>query len=327
MGGRIAMKERAKMREAHRNGQKVVEIAEEFGVSKWAVYKILKEGKKKMKKRGRPSKLSKRERRELIQFVRCNPMMSATKIALATGLPVGERTVRRELARNSFHHVRIHLKHVLSVKHKEKRLEFARKHVTWTLDQWRKVIFTDEKRFNLMGNDAYVSAWVQNKQNYCQEVASNLKKGLMIWGAIGPNGGLRLICLEGKVNAEIYCEMLEDDFFSKVQGELPVNFVWQHDNAPIHVAAKTKEYLSKRTTSVLEWPALSPDLNPIKNIWGLLTQEVYKDGKTFQNTNDLWDAICTAWYAIPQSVFANLYNSMPARLIKVLEEKGERIKY
>ena len=58
MGRRIEMKDRAKIREAHQNGQKVEVIALEFKVSKWAVYKIIKEGRKKLRKRGRPTKLS-----------------------------------------------------------------------------------------------------------------------------------------------------------------------------------------------------------------------------------------------------------------------------
>ena len=47
------------------------------------------------------------------------------------------------------------------------------------------------------------------------------------------------------------------------------------------------------------WPALLPDLNPIENIWGILAKEVYKNGQTYKNTSDLWDAICKAWYEIP----------------------------
>ena len=299
MGRRIEMKDRAKIREAHQNGQKVEVIALEFKVSKWAVYKIIKEGRKKLRKRGHPTKLSSSDCCQLVSFMRCNPLISAAKAVLATGLPVGERTIRRELTRNSFHHEHLCLCHVLQSKHKEKQLEFAQKYVAMSLDDWQKVIFTDEKQFNLMGNDAYVSVWMKNKQCYSQEVCSNLKKGLMVWGAIGPKGGLRLICLEGKVNAKIYCDMLEKDFFKEVEQDLPKDFVFQQDNAPIHVATKTKEYFEKKKIHIMEWPALSPDLNPIKNIWGILAKEVYKNGQTYKNTSDLWDAICKAWYEIP----------------------------
>ncbi len=77
----------------------------------------------------------------------------------------------------------------------------------------------------------------------------------------------------------------------------------------------------------MEWPPMSPDLNLIENIWSLMQSEVYKEKKVFKNTSELWDAIIAAWHALPLETFQNLYNSIPSRIIKVLEEKGERIKY
>lgn len=103
-----------------------------------------------------------------------------------------------------------------------------------------------------------------------------------------------------------------------------------HDNAPPHVAMKTRGYLERKGITTMEWPPpMSPDLNPIENVWSILQKEVYKERKVFKNTTDLWDdAITSAWHALPLlETFQNLYNSIPSRVIKVLEEKGERIKY
>jgi len=113
-----------------------------------------------------------------------------------------------------------------------------------------------------------------------------------------------------------------------VNDQLPDDFIWMHDNALPHVAMKTKEYLERRKgITTMEWPPMSPDLNPIENIWSLLQKEVYKSKKEYKNTTDLWNAIVTAWHAIPLETFKNLYNSIPSRLIKVLEEKGGRIPF
>ena len=149
----------------------------------------------------------------------------------------------------------------------------------------------------------------------------------MVWGAITKNGGLSLICMEGKITADSYIDMLENDFFDVVNDQLPDNFIWMHDNAPPHVAMKTKEYLEWKGITSMEWPPMSPDLNLIENVWSLLQKEVYKSKKEYKNTTDLWNAITAAWHVIPLETFKNLYNSIPSRLIKVLEEKSGRIPF
>ena len=149
----------------------------------------------------------------------------------------------------------------------------------------------------------------------------------MVWGAISKSGSLCLVCMEGKITADTYIDMLENDFFNMVDEVLPENFLWMHDNAPPHVVVKTKEYLERKGIVNLEWPQMLPDLNPIKNIWALLQKEVYKEKKVYKNTTDLWNAITTAWHALLLEIFKSLYNSIPARIIKVIEENSERIKF
>ena len=59
----------------------------------------------------------------------------------------------------------------------------------------------------------------------------------------------------------------------------------------LHTAAATKAYLEEQGINVITWPALSPDLNPIENIWGIMCQKLYANGKSYHNTNELWEAI------------------------------------
>ena len=148
----------------------------------------------------------------------------------------------------------------------------------------------------------------------------------MVWGAISAFGGICLVCPEGTITAESYSKMLEEDFLTLYEEELPENFIFMHDNAPPHRAKSTEEFLKAKKIDVLEWPPLSPDLNPIENVWGILSKKVYHDGKTYQNTTELWDALVRAWHELPLSLFRNLYDSMGKRLINVLEKGGERIR-
>ena len=58
-----------------------------------------------------------------------------------------------------------------------------------------------------------------------------------------------------------------------------------HDNAPSHGAHYTWEALTKfgfKEACLMLWPACSPDLNPIENVWSILKHKIYEDGKQFK---------------------------------------------
>ena len=168
---------------------------------------------------------------------------------------------------------------------------------------WDWVVFTDEKRFNLVGNDAYQSIWVEGKKRYTHEIGRTSHVGIMVWGAISCSSGLRLICIDERIMSETYCHMLENDFFNQTEDQLPENFLWMHDNATPHTAAATKAYLEEQGINVIMWPALSPDLNPIENIWGIMCQKLYANGKSYCNTIELWEAIVQTWHSLGIQVF------------------------
>ena len=106
-----------------------------------------------------------------------------------------------------------------------------------------------------------------------------------------------------------------------------MDFIFQQDNAPPHSSHQTREFLESREIEVLQWPPQSPDLSPIENLWGILSEKVYKEGKVYNTKDDLWAAVQTAWDEVPVEIFKNLYKSIPNRLIKVLESGGKRIQY
>ncbi len=148
---------------------------------------------------------------------------------------------------------------------------------------------------------------------------------VMVWAAFGFNGKTRICFFEGSLNAERYCQMLDEYLYPSISSLANYPQVFQQDNAPCHTARVTKALLKSKGSWVDDWPARSPDLNPIENLWAILVQEVYKGGRQFDSKEALKRAIMTAWDQIPHQTLQDLITSMPNRVFEVLNAKGNSI--
>ncbi len=93
---------------------------------------------------------------------------------------------------------------------------------------------------------------------------------VMIWGAMSSAGVGPLCFLKTNVTAPVYQEILEHFILpSADQLFKDADLIFQQDLAPAHTAKSTKSWLNDHGVGVLDWPANSPDLNPIENLWVL----------------------------------------------------------
>ena len=103
--------------------------------------------------------------------------------------------------------------------------------------------------------------------------------------------------------------------------------MFMQDNASIHCSKLMKEWFELRSVNLPNHPALSSDLNPIENCWGMLPRFVYAEGRQYQTVEQLKSSIKDNWEKIEPCYLQKLVDSMPTRLRDVLLSKGRMTKY
>lgn len=191
-----------------------------------------------------------------------------------------------------------------------------------------KVVFSDEKKFNLDGPDGFNAYWrdLRKEPNFFSR--RNFGGGsLMIWGAFCSDGKLPLAFPSTKMNSAEYQQVLQNNLIPFMHQFRQKNYVFQHDNASVHASKSTTEWLLKKNIQTLCWPACSPDCNPIENLWGILVRRVYANNKKYNSVSDLKNSIVMEWNAIDDQILNNLSGSMPDRIFQLISNKGRRINY
>ncbi len=100
-------------------------------------------------------------------------------------------------------------------------------------------------------------------------------KSVMIWGAVTSAGVGPLCFIKSKFNPAVYQEILEHFMLSsadKLYGD--ADFLFQQDSAPAHTVKGTKSWFNDHGVTLLDWPANSPDLKPIENLWDIFKRKM-----------------------------------------------------
>ncbi len=103
------------------------------------------------------------------------------------------------------------------------------------------------------------------------------------------------------------------------------DFILQQNLAPAHTAKGTKSWFNDHGVTVLDWPANSPDLNPIENLWGIVKRKM-RDTRP-NNADELKATVKETWASIPPQQCHKLITSMQRRIEAVIKAKGAPTKY
>jgi len=249
------------------------------------------------------------------------------------GVKIAARTVRQRLIQAGLKAKIPRKKPYLNLKQRQKRVAWAKEHATWTEDQWGRIIFSDESKISLFGNDGvhYVRRRVgEENLPACTVPTMKHPVSVMIWGCMARDGVGRLKVLDGTVTARKYIdEVLEPKLArsaADIFGPGSQEYVFQQDGAPCHTAKICSKWFTDNNVEVLDWPGNSPDLNPIENLWARLKRLVA--AKRPSNKTQLIEAIISSWHhTITKDELKALVNSMPRRCLAVIKSKGYPTKY
>lgn len=149
----------------------------------------------------------------------------------------------------------------------------------------------------------------------------------MIWAAFGYNIKSDIVFISGRMDSKDYRNLLNEHLTNIASLMGRKKWFYQQDNAPIHRAKVNIDYFKTKKINVLEWPSLSPDLNPMENVWGLLARRVYANGRQFFSVEDLKKAIKVEWSNLSFEELRKHTTSMPNRIFDVIRLEGGKTKY
>ena len=119
---------------------------------------------------------------------------------------------------------------------------------------------------------------------------------MIIWGCICYDGVETSTAVEGNIKSAKYIDILDKNLWSVIvwyfEGK---EYLFMDDNGPVHRADTVENYKDQNEVTSMEWPAQSPDLNIIENIWLYMTRELQKSVVNIATKNDLPREIESVW--------------------------------
>ncbi|GFX90653.1 transposable element Tcb2 transposase [Trichonephila clavipes] len=207
----------------------------------------------------------------------------------------------------------------LTRQHRTASLQWCREHHNWTEEDWACVLFSDESRFSLSLDCRRQLIWRESGTAYRPENIQEKDRyptcSIMVWAGIMINGRTRLhVVANGTMTGQRYIDEVLLPHVRLFRGAVGDKFVLMDDNATCHRTLAVQDCLDSEGIQRLVWPARSPDLNPIENVWDALGRQVAGRNYPPTNKNTLIRALTEEWDKLPQQLLDNVVQSMVRRV-------------
>lgn len=291
---------------------------------------------------GRPRILTEEQRDYIYDTVETTPHMKMRDLLHEVDDVIKKRTMQRLLREMDKKKWLQKKRPLITQDHADSRFAWARRHEHYTIEDWKKVSWSDEctveRGVGVQPIYTFTRPRDQLKMRDVRVVqcsGKGVKK--MLWAAFGHNRRTGLVPLDGDPLAArggvtswvIRC---------LYQAHLPEVMVeggeFMHDGAGVHRGNIVKSLLREMEIRVMEWPPYSPDLNPIENLWALMKAEIYRlypELEHAPNTDATLDTLIQAaqeaWHNIDNEILYTLATTMENRVQAVIQAEGWYTKY
>src|SRR5579871_870770 len=316
----------------HRSGLKysIRKIAKELQCSKdtvqtW-IHRYQETGDVKDEEgRGRKRKTSEKEDLDIISIAKKQRISTLADISTSMskqGTEISLMTVKRRLNEQGLHKLQLLVKPLLLDKHRLNREIWAKANKK---TEWSKIIFTDETIISQFSKPKKV--WRQRGEIIKSPTVKHSIK-VHIYGCFSEEGFGNIYCFIDNLNAELLCTIYKTTLLPSARkffGRDNHSWFLQEDNDPKHTSGKAESWRDEHQVKRISWPAQSPDLNPMENVWAVLKANISNYKLT--SVKDLIRIIKKEWKALDNIFAKNLVVSMKNRITMLLSNKGDHIYY
>lgn len=283
------------------------------------------------KQPGRPKKHGEREVRHLVRAARSNPYLTIKEIASRAGFEGNHKTIVKRLKENGLQSFVQKVKPKLTNAHILKRRSWAERKRNETFDDWA---FSDECSIELDCTEGarrvIVERVKRHDTQYCAGRSQNGGGKLMIWSYITRFEKGPLIFIEGGMTGELYKQILRNYVLPACEHHLATYgnvLTYMDDGASCHDANEVIDFCSQKGIQRPFWPPNSPDMNPIEWMWGYLKIELANLKAKPRDLEELKRVVTNIWAKMDFSYIDKLFQTMPKRILTLIQKEGQNTKY
>jgi hypothetical protein len=156
---------------------------------------------------------------------------------------------------------------------------------------------------------------------------------LVLWALCLRGGkwkiGSENVTINGQMDSARYISILQKGYLGTLE-DLHTNqhnFTLQADSNPKYTSKAAQGWLKENHISTLNWPASSPDMNIMENLWVYLDNCIWAYPRKLVNSTELWEVLQGEWKEISPGYIRKLHESLPRCIEEVCNAKGGNTKY